>query len=331
MPGIMAFGQTHSYTVPNLDTESLEVLSSPSIPVSICVDPQITIYSMVDGRVICSAEECNDPQAERLYHTAVKTYDFFRDRFQYCGIDGNGLIAPMHLYWDEQNAAWTCSLALSGKQCSWRFNHAFVREKIVPHEWMHGILDHLWPHSPFGESGALDEAISNINAIACYRWNHRRSIHNISTWRISTGSETLYDLSVRPSMPLIKLRPEESPSQANDMGYVHGNSLIISYAFYRAVQNLYAKTGNEDFAFNGPLDVVWNVIPELDDNESFEGYATKSVEIALRTNRIVAGALHEAFHHVGIVLPPLPLEDNQRARSPLMAGRQRLLRPELYY
>lgn len=242
------------------------------------VDPQILITSPGGWRN-GNMPDVRNAQAEQLYKAAVKTSDFFRNRFGYRPMDGSLVRRPMPFYWNEQTSIWTYERAPSGPPLSWHFHNKLVIEKLIAQEWMHQILENQWQH------GALDEAISNIFAFAFYRWKYRKNMGSFGDWWLKTSS-----------------------LQENRFG----NSLMISLAFWRAAQQLNVRTRNECFSFNMPLNILWKVIPILNANASFSDYAMKSILVASRINPLVCDTLHEAFVHMEILQSPLrpslPLE-----------------------
>lgn len=282
---------------------------------------KITIYS-TDGKLICRNQVCAnspDPQARSLHEAVLKTYTFFRDRLNCSGIDGRGEIAPFTLHWEDENAAWMCHGTVSCQSCSWSFNDRFVTDKIVTHEWTHGVIARLYPLADHGEAAALNEAIADKMAIFCYLWNQGGDINNDRQWQI----EGIRDLTDHKDCSTLEiLRPGETPDEDNDFGHVHENSRVMSHAYYCAVKYLLGDGMRREVAFNHALNVLWGTMKRMVRNETFDGFALKAIAVANERRPGLGAAFAEAYLHVRVIqlkipkAPPQPLSPRSRQTRP---------------
>lgn len=263
-------------------------------------DAEIRIFDN-RGKKICDDDICltsADPKARILYNAVTLTKKFFQEKLNWDGIDNQGTIAPLKLHWDKKNAAWMCA----GNTCEWRFNDAYVHEKVVAHEWTHAVVKYRSPLYDIGESGALNEAVADILAVYSFVYNHGGNLGNPSTWRI----EGIRNLAVERKIGDFKaLREGEIPNDDNDYGHIHENSRIMSHAHYLAVQILLTKFNGRE-VYDHTLLIVWKAMSHMDFRETFEGFALKILDVAKKANIHDLTAFTQAYIKVGVILVSVP-------------------------
>jgi Zn-dependent metalloprotease len=187
------------------------------------------------------------------HYCTMKFYDYLLDKFYYSGINGNGrsMIARANInngadlvnaFWNNQNASF------GNGNCHY---HPLTTFSIVGHEFAHGITSENAKLVYSGESGALNEAFSDIIGKS---FQHAMEPQNFE-WTV--GHELVATRFAKP------LRSMEDPTQFSnpkmykgkhwrDGGSVHSNSGVLNHWFYLLITGGSGK--NE-------LDTSYNVIP----------------------------------------------------------------------
>jgi len=125
-------------------------MPTPSQPHIRIISNQKTISSAARQ----SQESFNSVGAQ-LCQTARDVYKFFSENFKIDGVNGSGKTPPFFLRWDQENAAWTCSLKGGFRQCFLKFhNDPAIRKEAVAHEYTYAMLSHLKNLGSSGEAGA---------------------------------------------------------------------------------------------------------------------------------------------------------------------------------
>lgn len=260
----------------------------------VCCKPKaIVVISYSNGKEICRDDRCQfskDNFAKELHAIVKDVQQFFLKKFGLCGIDGSGELAPLYIGWDKENAAWSCSGVKD--TCGWFFHKNYVSSDVVAHEYMHAVI--ASSKSPLEyqlESGALDEHFGDVFAAAYLRWRFKKMKWDVWDWQVADR-----DMSIPISLRSFKkLKKGEAPSEANDYGHVHDNGRIPNHAFYKAV--VYSGGRIDKIA------KVWfRTIGHLSKNETFKGFAKKTVQVAndYCFDRLTAMSIRWAWEDVGI-------------------------------
>lgn len=180
----------------------------------------------------------NDDAALDAHWGAMMTYDFFKNTFARNGIDNHDIAIKNYVhyssylfnaFWDEEeNAMYYGDGAYN--------NNPLTCLDVIAHEISHGVTQYTAHLSYANESGALNEAISDIWS-ACVE-NYVSGNRDI--WRIG---DCLSDYLRDMSNPKSKTQPDTyhgtywhpistHPDYTNDYGGVHSNSGVMNYWFY---------------------------------------------------------------------------------------------------
>lgn len=104
------------------------------------------------------------PEAD-AHKYALKTYLHFKNKHNYIGFDGNGtdFNATVHYGDNCNNAFWYpyYEKVFLGDGDGQSFDY-FTEDTIVAHEFVHGYTQHTCNLNYYGESGALNEAFSDV-------------------------------------------------------------------------------------------------------------------------------------------------------------------------
>lgn len=254
------------------------------------------------------------------HYCTMKFYDFLTDRFEYSGIDGNGrsMIARANInngadlvnaFWNNQNASF------GNGNCHY---HPLTTFSIVGHEFAHGITSENSKMIYSGESGAMNEAFSDIIGKAF------EMLENPDDFQWPIGHEIVATRFARPfrSMedPTIYGNPKMYQGKHwRDGGGVHSNSGVLNHWYYLLVNG--GNGINElDTSYNiAPvgvqdiLDIVFlcqtaYLQPASTYPDMFE-YSKLACESLFGKNSPQYNSLVEAWKAVGLPYTGIPIEN----------------------
>lgn len=190
-----------------------------------------------------------DPALDAAHDYAGVVYDFYDTVFGRDSYDnrGSAIVSSAHFWIDYNNAAWTGSQMIYGDGDGVVFSPLSESLDVVAHEITHGVTDWTSDLIYRGESGAINEGMSDVFAAAIEHWeNNGRvlepgSVTDTDVWRIGEDVFT-------PGTPDDAMRYMSDPAQANDRDNyddrflgtgdnfgVHTNSGLVNLAFYLLV------------------------------------------------------------------------------------------------
>jgi len=208
------------------------------------------------GRRVRSEDDAptGDGAVDEAYDGLGETYDFFWDAFGRDGIDaaGGSLLATVHYGDDYDNAFWNGERMVFGDGDGDVFV-GFTRSlSVIAHELGHGVTEASGGLEYQGQSGALNESLSDVFG-ALAEQHHGRQRADEATWLIGAGifapdvqgealrsmkaPGTAYDDDVLGKDP----QPghmRDYVETTDDNGGVHINSGIPNRAFYLAATAL---------------------------------------------------------------------------------------------
>ncbi len=173
-------------------------------------------------------------------HWATEMYfDYLTERHNRESIDGNGLrlVSLVHYGSEFSNAFWDGSYVYCGDgRSNATFKRPVVSPEVVAHEFTHGLIDHTANLDPYGESGALDEAFSDIFGVALDFYARPEE----ANWQIA--EEVTSGVPIRNmSNPKQRNDPDTYLGQYYDYDIFsrHNNAGVINYWFYLLVKGGY--------------------------------------------------------------------------------------------
>ncbi|HKQ76605.1 MAG TPA: M4 family metallopeptidase [Blastocatellia bacterium] len=233
-----------------------------------------------------------------------KTYDFYKNVFNRDSYNNAGaaLISTIHYGNDYNNAYWDSSLKqmVYGDGDGVTFKPLSIGVDVTAHELTHGVTDATADLIYAKESGALNEAISDILAIATENYYPSSIQPLFFDWQIGEdvytpnvagdalrymNNPTLdgYSADYYPD----RLYPGTcTPSWGNDYCGVHGNSGIANLAFYLMVvggQHPQGKTTNVAPAIGmSKARKIWYraLTVYMDEDDNFQQARSKTVQAA---------------------------------------------------
>ncbi|HJQ37194.1 MAG TPA: M4 family metallopeptidase [Thermoanaerobaculia bacterium] len=258
-----------------------------------------------------------DVEVNEAYNGSGATYDFYAQVFGRRSIDGKGmrLDSTVHYGTRFENAMWNGRQMVYGDGDGRIFNRFTASLDVIGHELTHGVTQFSTALGYSGQTGALNEHLSDAFGIMVKQYKLDQSASE-SDWLI--GAELfgpgVAGRAVRSMAapgtayddPVLGRDPQPSYMRdyvdtVDDNGGVHINSGILNHAFHRAAMAIGGKTWHV-------LGKIWYVAmtERLKPEADFSDFARATVDIAGElygnggaVQRIVA----EAWSAVGLTVP----------------------------
>jgi len=226
-------------------------------------DPQKRryVYDARNGHTLPGAlvmseqkESTRDVEAREAFEGSGATHDFFYKVFGRNSIDGRGMrmISTVHYAHDFNNAMWTGRQMVYGDGDGKYFNRFTASKDVIGHELAHGVTQFTAGLEYSGQTGALNEHISDVMGIMVkQRWLAQTVTQ--SDWGIG---DDLYTANVHGTAlrsmkapgtayddPVLGRDPQPAHMRdyvvtGDDNGGVHINSGIPNNAFFRVATAL---------------------------------------------------------------------------------------------
>ena len=183
----------------------------------------------------------SDVSIQKAHDYAGVTYNYFSTIHGRDSYNGSGatINSTVHYGSNYNNAGWTGSQMIYGDGDGSQFGPFSRALDVVAHELTHAVTDYSADLIYQNESGALNEATSDILGVAAEAWSYG-SVSSL-TWKVGEDCYT-------PSTSGDALRYMNDPALAGDYDYyptrytgtadyggVHSNSGIANLAFYLMV------------------------------------------------------------------------------------------------
>ncbi|TFD88302.1 M4 family metallopeptidase [Cryobacterium serini] len=270
-----------------------------------------------------------DPAVNEAYDSLGATQMLYWTQFGRDSIDGNGLPmeATVHYGKEYDNAFWDGERMVFGDGDGQIFNRFTISPSVIGHELTHGVTQFTANLQYQGQSGALNESISDVFGALVEQHAQKQSTAEAS-WLIGEGLFT-------DQVEGVALRSMKAPGTAfnddvlgkdpqpgdmagyietdDDNGGVHLNSGIPNRAFYLVADTL---GGN---AWETPGHIWYDTLTgtALNRQSDFAAFARATADTAARLYGI-GGAAHnavlQAWATVGVVAAiPAPRPPTQPA------------------
>lgn len=266
------------------------------------------------------APATGDKVADQAYDWLGATFDFFEAAYRRNSIDGAGLpmVSTVHYGEKYDNAFWNGEQMVYGDGDGVLFTAFTGPLDVTGHELVHGITQYTANLEYYGQSGALNESVSDVFGSLIKQW-HLGQTADRADWLIGQGL-------LAPGVQGVALRSMKEPGTAyddprlgkdpqpghmdqyvdtyRDNGGVHINSGIPNRAFYLAATalggNAWEKAGRVwyDTLTGGALAA----------DADFAGFAAATVQSATRlygAGATETEAVNRAWTGVGV-----PMEAN---------------------
>jgi Zn-dependent metalloprotease len=249
---------------------------------------QRTIYdqhgekAQVPGAVVRSEgqDPVGDAAVNQAYDGLGATYDFYWSRFQRDSIDGQGLplLGLVHFGRNYGNAFWdNAGHMFFGDGDGRLLTQTTAGTDVIGHELTHGVTQYEANLVYSGQSGALNESVSDVFGIQVKQYLKGEPAQD-SNWLIG---EDIVGPELSPA-----LRSMSEPGKANkyddqpagmsgyvDGGDVHTNSGIPNRAFYVVASTL----GGNSWDAAGPIWYAALCDPSLPATATFSDFAKRTL------------------------------------------------------
>lgn len=269
-----------------------------------------------------------DAAADEAYDGAGKTYDFYRKVFNRNSVDDRGLRldSSVHYSTNFDNAQWNGRQMIYGDGDGKLFNRFTKCLDIIGHELTHGVTQYTANLEYDAQSGALNEAFSDIFGIMVKQYALKQTSAK-SDWLIGQGiftsrvsgdavrsmkaPGTAYDDKIigRDPQPA---HMRDYKRMTSDNGGVHINSGIPNHAFYCLATLL----GGKSWEIAGP---IWyaTLTRKLTPRAQFRDCADATFEAAGELYGAGSGPQHavvQAWKAVGIEIAAAVVNAGPRLR-----------------
>jgi Zn-dependent metalloprotease len=199
-----------------------------------------------------------DVEVTEAYDGSGTTYDFYASVFRRASIDGRGLRldSTVHYGTHFENALWNGRQMVYGHADGRIFTRFTASLDVIGHELTHGLTQYTAALGYHGQTGALNEHLSDAFGIMVKQFKLGQSASE-SDWLIGSGifGPAVHGVAVRSMAapgtayddPVLGRDPQPSHMRdyvttTEDNGGVHINSGILNHGFYLAAQAIGGKT-----------------------------------------------------------------------------------------
>ena len=248
----------------------------------------------------------SDAAFKTVFDTTAKVVEFYKTVLGRNSVDNKGmdLVSSLNYDQDYQNAFWDGQQMVYGNGDDKIFIDFWRSPDVIGHELTHGVTQHESGLIYEGQSGALNESISDCFGAAFAQWLAKKPASDASGWLIGAGImgpqakakgfTCLRDM-VNPGAKHCLSPQPASYKNFDPTADVHDNSGIPNRAFAAFAQNLGGNT--YDMAIK-----VWYkaCTSKLSPRATFEEFAKATVDAAKTQGPAVANAATAAWHAVDL-------------------------------
>ncbi len=283
--------------------------------------PQRTIHDAhnteeLPGIVVRDGDQSTgDAAVDEAWNSSAAIWDLFAEVFDRRSVDGAGtpLVVTVHYGTDYDNAFWNGSQLVFGDGGGEVFGRFTEPIDVLAHEFTHGVTEHTAALDYTGQSGALNESLSDVFASMCKQRSLGQTVDR-ADWLIGQGI-------FLPGVHATALRSMKEPGTAfddprlgkdpqvgsmadyvdtsEDNGGVHINSGIPNRAFCLAAIAL----GGHSWEQAGPIWYRALTGGQVRADTDFAGFARATVTAAAELfgpDSPVADQVRQAWGQVGL-------------------------------
>ena len=185
-----------------------------------------------------------DVALDAAHNYAGNVYDYYKNVFNRDSYDNAGatLKASVHFSSNYNNAYWNGTQMVYGDGDGVDFIALSRDLDVDAHELTHAVTERTAGLIYSNESGALNEATSDILGNSCEAYSENAGTPNANTWKVGediytpgTSGDALRYMNTPTSDGYSKDYYPERITTSGDNGGVHGNSGIANLAYYLMV------------------------------------------------------------------------------------------------
>lgn len=280
-----------------------------------------TIYDGRDGTILPGTLICSeggigsthDQDAKNAYEGLGDTYNFYKSAYHRNSIDNRGmrLDATVHYGQGYDNAFWNGTQMVFGDGDGKIFNDFTICLDVIGHELTHGVTQYECNLTYQGQSGALNESLSDVFGSLIKQYKRRQTC-DTADWLIGEGllvhGGALRSMKAPGTAyvndPVIGSDPQPATMSGyvttdDDNGGVHLNSGIPNHAFYLTAQAL------GGYAWEQAGNIWYRALPAIPESATFQQAADLLYQTAVSlygANSKQSDAVGNGWAQVG--LPP---------------------------
>jgi len=280
--------------------------------------------SSLPGDPVRSAGEpaSGDLAVDEAYAGVEASLSLFREAYGRDSYDGRGapVIATVHYERNYDNAFWDGRQLVFGDGDGRVFDRFTKPVDVLAHEFTHAVTQYTAGLVYQGQSGALNESVSDVFA-SCVKQQLLGQSAAEGDWLIGEGiflpsvhgralrsmaePGTAYDDPVLGRDPQVG-HLDDYVDTVEDNGGVHLNSGIPNRAFYLAATRL----GGTSWDGAGRIWYAALTGGQVEGSADFAGFATATVGAAVEVSRDAADVVASAWSDVGIEVRRLDASDS---------------------
>lgn len=257
-----------------------------------------------------------DAAVDEAWASSAQIWDLYAEVFNRESVDGKGTAVTVSVHYgtDYDNAFWDGKQLVFGDGDGEIFQRFTKPMDVLAHEFTHGVTQHTAGLSYEGQSGALNESVSDVFASICKQRVNKESAAK-ADWLIgqgifvkgikATALRSMKDPGSAYDDPRLGKDPQvgsmaDYVQTSDDDGGVHINSGIPNKAFYLAA----TKLGGHSWEQAGPIWYQALTGGEVGADTDFAGFATATVNAATKLypdDPQVATKITQAWTEVGVL------------------------------
>jgi hypothetical protein len=177
-----------------------------------------------------------------VFDTTAKVIEFYKSVLGRNSVDDKGfdLVSSLHYARHYDNAFWNGQQMVYGDGDGKLFTEMYLSPDVIGHELTHGVTQNESALRYEGESGALNESISDVFGVVFNQWLNQWAVTETKGWLVGAGIiaaaaqakgfTCLRDM-VQPSAGHCLSKQPERYSQIDPTADVHVNSGVPNKAF----------------------------------------------------------------------------------------------------
>ncbi len=258
----------------------------------------------------------SDVAVNEAFDGLGQTFEFYWEVYQRDSIDGRGLAldATVHYGHDYDNAFWNGERMVFGDGDGDVFVGFTGSLTVIAHELTHGVTEASGGLDYQGQSGALNESISDVFGVLTEQYTEHQDVDR-ATWLIGAGilAPGIHGVALRSLKapgtayddPVLGKDPQPATmagyvQTSDDNGGVHINSGIPNHAFYLAA----AAIGGYAWERAGLIwykTVTARTLPQNADFATFADATLATAQSEYGENAKEVAAVRTAWTTVGVL------------------------------
>jgi Zn-dependent metalloprotease len=259
------------------------------------------------GAPVSNPAASADAAIKKVFEVTGKVAEFYKTVLQRNSVDNQGfdLVSSVHYRVNFDNAFWNGQQMVYGDGDGQLFNEFYNSPDVIGHELTHGVTQNESGLRYEGESGALNESISDVFGAVFNQWYNDWPASNTDGWLIGAGiiagparekGKTCLRDMVAPAADHCLSPQPDSYDNFDPAADVHENSGIPNRAFA-----LFARAvGGNSW---DPAISVWYracTSRQLSSTASIADFARLTIDVAASNN--LDAQVQQAWQTVGVPL-----------------------------